>query len=138
MLSRAARLAGLVFVLSFLFWEFFTPYNQFGEPLPLIVLELTFWAIIAAADGLAIAAVMEWGRQVPPFNEESEAATTGCFAKAFQIDSYTDVWYQSWAEVDMTTITITLSKERLAKLREVAAQCNVSPEELARVGIENA
>jgi hypothetical protein len=65
MLPRAARLAGLVFVLSFLFWEFFTPYNQFGEPLPLIALELVFWAIIAAADGLAIAAVMEWDAPNP-------------------------------------------------------------------------
>jgi len=65
MLPRAARLGGLVFVLSFLFWEFFTPFNQFGEPLTLIGLELIFWAIIAAADGLAIAAVMEWGASNP-------------------------------------------------------------------------
>ncbi len=66
MLPRAARLAGLVFTLSFLFWEFFTPYNQFGEPLTLIALEMVFWAIIAAADGLAIAAVMEWGASNSP------------------------------------------------------------------------
>ncbi len=55
-----------MFVLSFLFWEFFTPYNQFGEPLTLIALEMVFWAIIAAADGLAIAAVMEWGASNSP------------------------------------------------------------------------
>jgi hypothetical protein len=34
--ARAWRLAVLVFFFSFLFWEFFTPFNQFGEPLPLI------------------------------------------------------------------------------------------------------
>jgi len=36
----------------------------------------------------------------------------------------------------MTSITITLPEERLAKLRELAAQLNVTPEDLARVGIE--
>ena len=60
-IPRGLRLAMLVFILSFLFWEFFTPFNQFGEPLLLIVLELTFWAIIAVAEGLAIAGVMESG-----------------------------------------------------------------------------
>lgn len=58
---RAWRLAALVFVLSFLFWEFFTPFNQFGEPLPLIALELTFWAAIALAEAYAIALVSELG-----------------------------------------------------------------------------
>ena len=57
---RAVRLAALVFVLSFLFWEFFTPFNQLGEPLPLIALELGFWATIAAGEAFTIAAVCEW------------------------------------------------------------------------------
>lgn len=29
---RALRLAGLLFLLTFLFWKCFTPFNQFGEP----------------------------------------------------------------------------------------------------------
>jgi hypothetical protein len=33
-IPRTLRLAGLTFFLSFLFWEFFTPCNQFGEPCP--------------------------------------------------------------------------------------------------------
>jgi len=37
--------------------------NQFGEPLPLVSLELLFWAIIALSEALAIAAVMEGGRR---------------------------------------------------------------------------
>jgi hypothetical protein len=58
-LRRGLRMASLIFLLVFLFWEFFTPFNLFGEPLPLIGLELVFWALIALADGLAIAIVME-------------------------------------------------------------------------------
>lgn len=60
-MSRALRLAGLVFFLTFLFWEFFTPFNQFGEPLPLIALELMFWALIALAEAFAIAGIIESG-----------------------------------------------------------------------------
>ncbi len=56
---RALRLAGLVFFMTYLFWEFFTPFNQFGEPLPLIAIELGFWATIALAEAFAIAWVME-------------------------------------------------------------------------------
>ncbi len=56
---RALRLAGLLFFMTFLFWEFFTPFNQFGEPLPLIALELSFWALIAIAEAFAMAFVME-------------------------------------------------------------------------------
>jgi hypothetical protein len=59
---RAFRLAGLLFFMTYLFWEFFTPYNQFGEPWPLIALELAFWALIALAEAFAIAFVMERGR----------------------------------------------------------------------------
>jgi predicted transcriptional regulator len=36
----------------------------------------------------------------------------------------------------MTSITITLPEDRLAKLREVAARLNVTLEDLARVSIE--
>lgn len=57
---RAARFAFLLFFMIFLFWEFFTPFNQFGEPLQLVALELVFWAVIAAAEAFAISAVMEW------------------------------------------------------------------------------
>ena len=58
--ARAWRMAALVFFLSFLFWEFFTPFNQFGEPILLMGLELSFWATIAIVEAFAIAAVFEW------------------------------------------------------------------------------
>ena len=57
--QRALRLAALRFVLTFLFWEFFTPLNQLGEPLPLMAVELSFWANVALAESLAIATVAE-------------------------------------------------------------------------------
>ncbi len=58
--ERAWRMAILIFSLSYLFFEFFTPYNQFGEPPLLIGLELMFWAIIAIVESFVIAAVSEW------------------------------------------------------------------------------
>ncbi|MCZ7384848.1 MAG: hypothetical protein O8C63_08900 [Candidatus Methanoperedens sp.] len=60
--ARALRMALLTFFLSFLFWEFFTPFNQFVEPFLLIGLELIFWAAIAIAEAFAIAAVLECKR----------------------------------------------------------------------------
>ncbi len=57
--TRGMRMAILIFLLVFSFWEFFTPFNQFGEPLPLIGLELLFWSIIALADGFVIAFIIE-------------------------------------------------------------------------------
>jgi hypothetical protein len=58
-LPRALRFAGLQFFMTFMFWEFFTPFNQFGEPLLLVALELTFWAVIALAEAFVLAAILE-------------------------------------------------------------------------------
>jgi len=60
-MPRALRFAGLLFFMTFLFWEFFTPFNQFGEPLPLVALELAFWLLIAIAEAVVIAAIVERG-----------------------------------------------------------------------------
>lgn len=57
--ARGIRMSILIFFLVFSFWEFFTPFNLFGEPLPLIGLELLFWAIIALSDGFIIASTIE-------------------------------------------------------------------------------
>ena len=59
---RALRMALLIFFLSFVFWEFFTPFNQFGEPLQLILLELTFWLSMALAEALVMAFILEHGQ----------------------------------------------------------------------------
>jgi hypothetical protein len=60
--KRAICFACLVFLMTFVFWEFFTPFNQFAEPIYLIALELVFWAFIALADGFAISMIMGEGR----------------------------------------------------------------------------
>lgn len=61
-IPRGLRFAGLLFFMIFLFWEFFTPFNQFGEPLQLVALELCFWGIIALAEAFTIAIIMERGK----------------------------------------------------------------------------
>jgi len=61
--ARTWRMALILFFFSYVFWEFFTPFNQFGEPLPLIGIELFFWAIIALSEALAITTVMEAGKR---------------------------------------------------------------------------
>lgn len=58
--SRGWRFSVLTLGMTFLFWEFFTPFNLFGEPLLLIGLELVFWTIVAFSEGLVLAAVSEW------------------------------------------------------------------------------
>ncbi len=58
-LRRTVRMALLLFLTCFLFFEFFTPFNQLHEPLPLILLELVFWAIVALAEASAIAWIVE-------------------------------------------------------------------------------
>jgi len=62
--KRAIRFACLVFFMTFVFWEFFTPFNQFGEPIYLIALELVFWAFIALLDGFAISTIMREDRTI--------------------------------------------------------------------------
>ena len=62
--KRAFRFAGLQFFMAFLFWEFFTPFNQFGEPLPLIALELSFWAAVAVAEAFVLAAIIESRKKI--------------------------------------------------------------------------
>lgn len=44
----------LVWFLSYGFFEFFTPFNMFREPLPLVLMELFFWLVIALSESLVI------------------------------------------------------------------------------------
>ena len=58
--GRMWRMAAVVWFLSALFFEFFTPFNLLGEPIPLIGLELTFWGIVAVVEALVLVTVFEW------------------------------------------------------------------------------
>ncbi len=42
-----------------------------------------------------------------------------------------------WSEVSMTTITVSISDERMQKLRERASHYHVAPEELVRVSLDD-
>jgi hypothetical protein len=53
---RCWRYALALWVSVFVFWEFFTPFNQFGEPLALLALEVVFWLVTALAE----AAIVVW------------------------------------------------------------------------------
>jgi hypothetical protein len=59
--ARIWRLTLLMWFFSLLFFEFQGPYNLLGEPLPLLALELVFWAICAL--GAAAVIVGMTGRQ---------------------------------------------------------------------------
>ena len=58
-LRRALRMAWLLFLLSYVFFEYFAPFNLFREPLPLVAVELAFWAIVAFAEGFTLAWLIE-------------------------------------------------------------------------------
>lgn len=62
LVPRALRFGGLIFGMVYLFWEFFTPFNMFGEPVYLTLLELAFWAVVAFAEAFALVWVMERAR----------------------------------------------------------------------------
>lgn len=53
--KRGSSFGLVLFLTVSVFFEFFTPLNLFGEPLPLVALELFFWLIVTQAQGLAIA-----------------------------------------------------------------------------------
>ena len=47
----------IIWLFSYVFFEFFTPWNMFGEPLYLVGLELLFWIGVALSEGIVIAKV---------------------------------------------------------------------------------
>lgn len=65
-LNRGLRFTALLYGTAFVFWEFFTPFNLLGEPLPLMGLEMVFWAIVAASEGFTLAAILERPKKCSP------------------------------------------------------------------------
>ena len=56
--GKGLSLALGIWVFQYGYFEFFTPFNQYREPLPLIAYELLLQGIMAAVEGLAIARVL--------------------------------------------------------------------------------
>ena len=55
--KRGVAYGVILWSLAFLFFEFFTPFNLFGEPMPLLALQLAFWFVVAQVEGIVISAV---------------------------------------------------------------------------------
>lgn len=53
--GKGLSLAAGIWIFQYGYFEFFTPFNQYREPLHLIAYELTLQGIMAAVEGLAIA-----------------------------------------------------------------------------------
>ncbi len=56
--TKGLSLALGIWVFQYGYFEFFTPFNQYREPLHLIAYELVLQGIMAAVEGLAIARLM--------------------------------------------------------------------------------
>jgi hypothetical protein len=52
----------ILWALMALYFEFHTPFNMFGEPVALVVVELLFWIPVAAVQGLVLSAIYGGGR----------------------------------------------------------------------------
>ncbi|ELZ88508.1 transmembrane protein [Haloferax elongans ATCC BAA-1513] len=50
---------GILWVLMALYFEFHAPFNMFGEPLPLLGLELVFWVIVVSVEGVIISTLYD-------------------------------------------------------------------------------
>jgi hypothetical protein len=62
--GKGLSLALGIWVFQYGYFEFFTPFNQYGEPLHLIAYELVLQGVMAAVEGLAIARVLAPSRGV--------------------------------------------------------------------------
>jgi hypothetical protein len=51
----------LLWIFSYLFFEFLHPWGQFNEPAPLVLLELLMWLVVALAEGMTLAALSPRG-----------------------------------------------------------------------------
>ena len=56
--GKGLSLALGIWVFQYGYFEFFTPFNQYREPLPLIAYELMLQGIMAAVEGLTIARLL--------------------------------------------------------------------------------
>ncbi len=57
-LGKGLSLALGIWIFQYGYFEFFTPFNQYHEPLPLIGYELLLQGIMAVVEGLAIARIL--------------------------------------------------------------------------------
>ena len=68
-IKKGLAFGGVVWGLMALYFEFHVPFNMFGEPVALVALELLFWIVAAAVEGL----VLSWGYGKRPISQERQA-----------------------------------------------------------------
>lgn len=54
MATRGLAYGALLWILMAVYFEFHVPFNMFGEPLLLVAVELGFWVIVTAVEGLVL------------------------------------------------------------------------------------
>ncbi|MDR9395643.1 MAG: hypothetical protein RI571_15220 [Roseovarius sp.] len=60
--GRGLAFAAILWALMALYFEFHTPFNMFGEPVALVAVELVFWIVVVAAQGLVLSIIYGRGR----------------------------------------------------------------------------
>jgi hypothetical protein len=66
--KKGLAFGGIVWALMALYFEFHVPFNMFGEPIALVAIELLFWIVVAAVEGL----VLSWGYGKRPISQEGQ------------------------------------------------------------------
>ena len=60
--ARGLAFAVILWALMALYFEFHAPFNMFGEPAALVAVELVFWIVVTAAQGLVLSIIYGRGR----------------------------------------------------------------------------
>lgn len=63
MVKRGLAYAAVLWVLMALYFEFHAPFNMFGEPPALVAVELVFWIVVLATEGVILSAIYGQGRR---------------------------------------------------------------------------
>lgn len=69
-IKRGAAFAAILWALMALYFEFHAPFNMFGEPILLVVLELLFWVVVLLTEGILLSLI--YGKRRVPARSTQE------------------------------------------------------------------
>jgi hypothetical protein len=61
-IGRGLAFAAILWALMALYFEFHVPFNMFGEPIVLVAVELGFWVVVVATEGILLSLMYGSGR----------------------------------------------------------------------------
>ncbi|MEY8839916.1 hypothetical protein AB9K41_12905 [Cribrihabitans sp. XS_ASV171] len=61
-IARGLGFGVILWVLMAVYFEFHTPFNMFGEPPALVAVELAFWTVVLAVEGVVLSLIYGTGR----------------------------------------------------------------------------